>query len=184
MMNISNWLGNAVDRRGFMGTAAVGMAAMLTPQVLRAEMVADSTANKEKKPAKAKGPRVDDALVKEFVRVSHFDLEAVRQMLTETPQLLNVSWDWGGGDFEAGIEAASHVGNRDIAFYFMSQGARANLFTATMLGQTEIVKGFMTNYPYMIHSRGPHGLGLVHHAKKGGEEAVGVLAYLESLGIQ
>ncbi len=185
MIDVSSLINGTTDRRAFFGTAAAGMAALLTPQVLLGQMSQpDSSAIKNKKPAKDKGPQIEGALVKEFVRVSHSDLTAVQQMLTETPQLLHVSWDWGGGDFEAGIEAASHVGDRDIALYLMSQGARANLFTATMLGQTEIVRGFLTSYPYLIHSRGAHGLSLIHHAKKGGEQALEVLAYLESLGIQ
>lgn len=185
MIDVSSLINSTTGRRAFFGTAAAGVAALFTPQILFGQMSQpDSSAISNKKPKKDKGPRIEDALVKEFVRVSHSDLAAVQQMLTETPQLLHVSWDWGGGDFEAGIEAASHVGDRDIALYLMSQGARANLFTATMLGQTEIVKGFLTSYPYLIHSRGAHGLSLIHHAKKGGEQAAEVLAYLESLGIQ
>ncbi len=185
MLDLSSLTNGATDRRAFLGTATAGMAALFTPQILLGQMSQpDSTANTNKKPAKDKGPQIEGALVKEFVRVSHSDLTAVQQMLTETPQLLHVSWDWGGGDFEAGIEAASHVGDRDIALFLMSQGARANLFTATMLGQIEIVRGFLTSYPYLINSRGAHGLSLIHHAKKGGEQALEVLAYLESLGIQ
>lgn len=185
MIEFCSWLDRATNRRAFLGTAVAGAATVLTPKILSGQMGnQDSAGVPAKKPSRDKGPQIEAGLVKEFVRVSHSDLEAVQRMLAKTPQLLHVSWDWGGGDFEAGIEAASHVGDRDIALFLMSQGARANLFTAVMLGQIEIVKGFLTSYPYLINSSGAHGLGLIHHAKKGGDEAAQVLAYLESLGIQ
>lgn len=185
MNPMTKWLTRAANRRVFMGTAATGFAAVLAPQLLIGQtMTQDTTALAAKKPGKDKGPQIEAELVKEFVRVSHSDFEAVQRMLKQTPQLLHVSWDWGGGDFEAGIEAASHVGDRDIALFLMEQGARANLFTAAMLGHIDIVKGFLTSYPYMINSGGAHGLGLVHHAKKGGAEAAQVLEYLETLGNQ
>ncbi|MGB5139466.1 MAG: hypothetical protein WBP29_13115, partial [Candidatus Zixiibacteriota bacterium] len=142
----------------------------------------DTTAAKPAKPVVDRGSQVKPKLAKEFVRISHFDFAAVQQMLTETPQLLNASWDLGDGDFEAGIEAASRVGDREIALYFMSQGARPNLFTATMLGHIDIVKSFLSNHPYLINARGPHGLSLLHHAKKGGDQAAETRLYLESLG--
>lgn len=174
-----------MTRRSFFGNTAnrlVGAATLLSSGSLLAQMSGDTTAVKPQKPTVNKGPQVKPELVKEFVRVSHFDLAAVQQMLAETPQLLYSSWDLGGGDFEGGIEAASHVGDRDIALFFMAQGARPTLFTMTMLGHTEILKNMLTSYPYLINNRGPHGLSLLHHAKKGGEQAAEARAYLESLG--
>jgi hypothetical protein len=124
-------------------------------------------------------PVLEPALVQQFVRISHFDFDGAKQMLEEYPSLLNASWDWGGGDFETGLGAASHVGNRDIAMHFISKGVRMNLFAAAMLGHVDIVKGFLTHHPNLIDAKGPHGLSLVHHAKKGGGQAAQVLAYLE-----
>lgn len=40
--------------------------------------------------------------VKEFVGVCHADLDKVKALLTEIPNLIYCSWDWGGGDFESG----------------------------------------------------------------------------------
>jgi hypothetical protein len=37
-------------------------------------------------------------------------------------------------------------------------------------------------YAQFFLSKGPHGLTFLHHARKGGEAAVPVLHYLESLG--
>ncbi len=144
------------------------------------EVVADSVATQ--RPKVDKGPQLDAKMVKEFVAVSHRDLEAVKQLLNFQPALLNATWDWGGGDFEAGIEAASHVGDRDIALYLVEKGARPNIFLATMLGHLEIMKGYLSLYPAMINCKGPHGLSLIHHARKGGDQAKETLVYLESLG--
>ncbi len=131
---------------------------------------------------KDKGPALDKDLVKDFVGKAHKDLDAVKSMLAQEPGLLNASWDWGGGDFETAIEAAGHVGDRDIALFLLSNGARMNIFCATMLGHLDIVKQILTVYPELKSSKGPHGLQLIHHAKKGGDEARPVLEYLEAIG--
>ena len=44
-------------------------------------------------------------------------------MLDNDHLLLHVSFDWGGGDYESGIEAAGHVGNKEIAAYLLGKGA-------------------------------------------------------------
>ena len=36
--------------------------------------------------------------------------------------------------------------------------------------------------PTTLYAKGPHGLTLLHHATKGGDEALEVKEYLESLG--
>ncbi len=130
-------------------------------------------------------PRPDplpQGLVREFVGKAHTDLDATRTLLAEHPSLLNATWDWGGGDFETGLGGASHMGSRDIAEFLIGQGARMDLFTAVMLGRLDIVTPMLTAYPALLQSRGPHGLTLLHHARKGGEPARAVLDYLARLG--
>ena len=131
-----------------------------------------------------KPPPLDKELVKEFVGKTHSDISRVKELLGKQPGLLNCSWDWGGGDFETGLEAAGHVGNKEIALYLLENGARMNIFCAAMLGQIEIVKATLSAFPNLKSSKGPHGLQLIHHAKKGGDGAKEVLAYLESIGAQ
>lgn len=133
---------------------------------------------------KQKPPPLDKELVKEFVGKSHSDLNRVKELFTQQPGLLNCSYDWGGGDFESGLEAAGHVGNKEIAQFLLDNGARMNLFCAAMLGKIEIVKSILTAFPNLKTSKGPHGLQLLHHAKKGGDGAKEVLQYLESIGSQ
>ena len=132
--------------------------------------------------AQEKSPALKPELVKDFVIAGHGNLELVKKMLSDEPGLLNASWDWGGGDFETAIEGAGHVGNKLIANYLLEQGARANIFCLAMLGKLEIVKAMLTAYPNLKDSKGPHGLQLIHHAKKGGDDAKVVLDYLQQIG--
>ncbi len=121
-------------------------------------------------------------LVAETVRVSHFDLARVRELVEARPALARATWDWGYGDFESALGAASHVGNREIAEYLISRGARPDLFSATMLGQLDVVKVWVATSPGVQRIAGPHGITLLSHARAGGERALPVLRYLESLG--
>jgi hypothetical protein len=124
---------------------------------------------------------LEPMLVRDFVANAHGDLERVKALLAEQPKLVNAAWDWGGGDWETGLGAASHVGRRDIAEYLLEQGARLDLFAATSLGKLEIVRATLEAFPAALHVPGPHGIPLIAHAKAGGEAAADVLAYLEGL---
>jgi hypothetical protein len=120
-------------------------------------------------------------LVKEFVSAAHVDLEKTKNLLAETPTLLNASWDWGGGDFEMAIGGAGHMGRRDIALFLIGQGGRFDLFVAAMLGRLDVVKPMLTAFPHLAESKGPHGIPLMVHAQKGGQEAAEVAAFLDGL---
>lgn len=120
-------------------------------------------------------------LVRAFVIAGHGDLEKVTALLAETPDLINATWDWGGGDFETALGGAAHVGQRAIAQYFLAHGARFDLYAAAMLGQLDVVKVILTANPEARHTPGAHGIPLLAHALRGGPEAEAVVAYLNSL---
>lgn len=126
-------------------------------------------------------PALEAALVQQFVGNAHGDLDRVKELLTQEPGLINATWDWGGGDFETGLGAASHMGRRDIAEFLLEHGARLDLFAAAMLGELNIVKAFLSAFPEAVNTPGPHGIPLLAHATAGGERAKEVLEYLESL---
>lgn len=126
-------------------------------------------------------PALEASLVQEFVGNAHGDLNRVKELLAREPALINATWDWGGGDFETGLGAASHMGRRDIAEFLLAQGARLDLFAAAMLGKLDVVKAVLSAFPEAIDTPGPHGIPLIAHAKAGGEQAKDVLVYLESL---
>ncbi len=170
-------------RRSFLKSGLTGAAAstLIIAGSMAQIVIPDSVAEKNRNFVGDKGPQLEPALVQEFVRLSHFDFDSVRKMIKESPALALASWDWGGGDFETGLGAASHVGNREIALFLLEHDARPNLFSAAMLGQLDIVKGFLTADASLIDCKGPHGLSLMHHAVKGGKMAEAVVAYLEKI---
>jgi hypothetical protein len=165
-----------VSRRGFLSrTAASAIGAGFT-LALPIEVSSQSAAQ-----APAKPPRLDLALVEAFVRAGHVDLDRTKALLAQEPGLLNATWDWGGGDWETALGGAGHMGRKDIALFLISNGARMDIFHAAMLGRLDIVKPMLTAFPNLANSKGPHGITLMTHAQKGGEEAVAVVRFLESL---
>lgn len=128
--------------------------------------------------------QIDNAVVNEFVKVSHNDFDRAKEILAEYPHIINASWDWGDGDFETAIGAAGHMGHRDYALYLIENGARADIFVLTMLGQTEIVKATFKQFPNLLNSLGPHGFTLLHHAKQGGEYASELYEFFQSKGLK
>ena len=127
-------------------------------------------------------PPLKIEIVKEFVTVAHSKFDSVKEMLENEHLLLHVSYDWGGGDYESAIEAAGHVGNKEIADYLLSKGARYNIYLASMLGHLETVRNVLTFNPGLLNSKGPHGFTMLHHANKGGESSKAVVDYLQTLG--
>ena len=117
-----------------------------------------------------------DALAPEavhtFVLTAHGGFDEIRAMLDTEPALVNAAWDWGGGDWETGLGAAAHMGRRDIAELLLERGARLDVFAAAMLGHVEIVRAILNAFPDMREARGPHGIPLIAHARKGGAEGV------------
>ena len=126
----------------------------------------------------------DRARVKRFVIAGHVNLTAVRTMLAEEPNLINGAIDWGNGDFETALGGASHMGRRDIAEYLLEHNARMDIFAATMLGKTDLVKAAVAVFPNIVHVPGPHGIPLIVHAEKGGPPAKAVLEFLRPLAGQ
>jgi len=127
-------------------------------------------------------PTQPPELTREMVTVSHFNLSRVKELVEARPSLARASWDWGFGDWESALGASSHMGNRAIAEYLISNGARPSLFSAAMLGQLEVVKAMVNANPHAERIRGPHGISLLSHAKMGGDAARPVFDFLQSLG--
>lgn len=166
-----------MKRKSFIQQLAVGAGALVTvPYMLNSQQ--SQTTNQ---------PRPDPLpaeKVKDFVIAGHSDPGKVKSLLIEFPTLLYATWDWGGGDFETALEGAGHMGNKEIANYLIGLGARTNLFVLTMLGKTKIVKSYLDTFPQYLAARGPHGLTLLHHAQKGGDDARELLDYLQNKGLK
>ena len=92
-------------------------------------------------------PTAPPDLAHEMVTVSHFNMKRVRELVESRPALARAAWDWGFGDWEDALGACSHTGNREIAEYLISKGARPTIFSAAMLGQLDVVKAFIAGSP-------------------------------------
>jgi hypothetical protein len=172
-------MSNDLKRRGFLGLAAMGggaLAAGLVP--LRAAEDGKATAS----PVHAEFPSHDPDVVREVVGASHGRIDDVRTLVEATPALAKSAWDWGFGDWESALGAASHMGRRDIAELLMQHGARPDLFTHAMLGHLDVVRAAVAAHPGIQRIHGPHGITLMSHARSGGEPAAEVVAYLDSVG--
>ena len=160
-----------LTRRLFLATPSLA----LVPALLRAEPIPPAVPN-------AAFPSQDPDVVREMVGVSHFNPARVKELVTRQPALARAAWDWGFGDWEDALGAASHVGNREIAEFLLAHGARPTMFSAAMLGQLDTVKAFVAASPGIQRTKGPHGITLYMHAVAGGVQAQAVKAYLQSLG--
>jgi hypothetical protein len=154
-----------VSRRSFLSVSGV----LLAPALARAEVI------------RADFPAHEPELVQEMVVVAHGNVARVKALVGRQPALAKVSFDWGFGDWETPIDAASHVGNREIAEYLIANGARATIFSAAMLGQLDAVKAFVAASPGIQRTPGPHSITLLRHAMAGGPKAQPVVEYLRTV---
>ena len=127
-------------------------------------------------------PQQDPALVKDAIGASHGNFARIRELVEKQPAMARASIDWGFGDWETCIDAAAHVGNKPIADFLLTHGARPTIFSAAMMGQLDAVKAFVAARPGIQRTLGPHGITLMSHAKAGGPDAAAVVRYLASLG--
>jgi len=128
-----------------------------------------------------KKPQISRTMVQDFVIFAHSDLNMTKTLLDREPMLINAIMDWGAGDWESGLGGASHMGRHDIVEFLLERGARIDIFCATMMGQLDAVKSFLTLQPKLIDSRGPHGFTLHFHAQLAGKDADRMLEYLQSI---
>lgn len=110
-------------------------------------------------------PRQDWRVVREMVGASHVRFERVVELVEARPALAKAVWDWGFGDWESAIGAASHVGSRDIAEYLIEHGARPTAFTFAMMGDANAVEALVAAQPGLQRTLGPHGITLLQHVR-------------------
>jgi hypothetical protein len=179
-----------VSRRTFAATFAASV-------VLGSEVVgAEPAPMPHKKPTEApferdypapgfnpswKKPQMNRQLVQDFVIFAHMDVPMTKKLLDREPMLVNAFMDWGGGDWESALGAASHMGNREMAAMLLERGARMDIFCATVMGQLDAVRAFLTFQPKLIDAKGPHGFSLHFHAQLAGPDADRMLDYLQTV---
>ncbi len=117
-----------------------------------------------------------------IVGASHVRIDRVKELLGEDPGLAKASWDWGFGDWETAIGAASHTGQIPIIELLIAHGARPTLFTMATLDQIDAVRAVLEHVPGADALEGPHSISLYDHARAG--QAARVLEYLGSKGLK
>jgi len=127
---------------------------------------------------------LDSELVRSFIIAAHGDFEKVKLLVAQEPALIHAVINWGGDDWESGLGAAAHTGNRKIAEWLIECGARMDIFTAAMLGELKIVQSIIESFPNSIHLKGAHGIPLLRHAEMGGDQALPVYSYLQSITVK
>jgi hypothetical protein len=178
LLHSNHFIMSILTRKKFIITSVASTAGIvLLPQIVTGQQVPPPTKQE-------KAPPLDKELVKEFVTAGHKDLDKVKTMLKETPDLLNASFGWNDWDWEDALGGAGHMGYREMATYLLEQGARPTICVAAMLGHLDVVRAFITAFPQMKNSVGPHKISLMAHALKGGKPAKRVVKYLKSEGIK
>ena len=170
-----------LSRRTFV-TAVPGLCAASVLIPMRTEAADDAPQNEGSPVRDPHFPSQDPKRVKGTVAVSHGNLKRVRELVETRPALAKAAWDWGYGDWETALGAASHTGSREIAELLIAHGARPDIFTFAMFGQLDVVKAYVEANPGIQRTHGPHGFTLLHHARKGGDRALPVVEYLKRLG--
>lgn len=171
-----------LTRRSMLVTAAGGGLAMAggAVRLSRAAETA-SSADASIVDALPHFPLQDPDRVREIVGKSHADLDFVKREVEKRPELARATIDWGFGDWETALGAASHVGRRDIAEVLIAHGARPDIFAMAMLGMLDAVRAVLTASPEFARIKGPHGIPLLAHARAGGDQAKPVLDYLRTV---
>lgn len=126
-------------------------------------------------------PSQSREVVEEMVVVAHGNVARVKELVGRQPTLAKATFDWGFGDWETALGAASHVGSREIAELLIANGAHPTIFSAAMLGQLDTVKAFIAANPGIQKTRGPHSISLIRHAMAGGARAAAVVEFLKTI---
>lgn len=98
-----------------------------------------------------------------FVGAAHTNLETVRIMLADFPNIHALDATWR----ELGIEACAHTGRTEIVAVIAEHGAPVSLATATVLGRIDLVKRHLADDPACVRERGPHDYPLLAYPALG-----------------
>lgn len=109
-----------------------------------------------------------ETTVNDLVGNAHGNLAEVRKVLAASPGWVNSSAAWN----ETPIQAAAHMGNRQIVEYLLDCGAPLDIFVAAMLGRQDDLERFIESESEMIHARGVHDMPLLYFAAAGNQPDV------------
>src|ERR1700676_721722 len=117
-------MNSSISRRTWMlGVPGIPLASSVLLGIPAARARADEAATSNKSSLWPGFPRQDANLVRDVVAMSHNNEARVRELVGAKPALANAWWDWGYGDWESPLGAASHTGQRGIAEFLLEHGA-------------------------------------------------------------
>lgn len=99
-----------------------------------------------------------------FVGRGHFDLEATQRGLAAHPELVHAS----ATTTELAVEAAGHIGQREIVELLLEHGAPYSMPAAIVRGKPAEIAALLEHEPDRIHERGPHDFPLLWYPVLGG----------------
>jgi hypothetical protein len=172
----------SLSRRHFMGLTPVAFSPLsLAFDAAAAHAQAPESTEPPRLPLPDAFPSHSLPLSREMVIAAHGNLPRVKALLSRWPTLAKAAIDWGYGDWEDALGAASHTGRREIADLLIANGARPTLFSAAMLGQLDVVSAMIAASPGVERVHGAHSITLLRHAMAGGAVAQPVVEYLKTL---
>lgn len=110
--------------------------------------------------------QLSEEQVAAFVLAAHNDLQKVQELYSQNPALLTVPYPKFN---ETALQAAGHMGRRDITEYLLARGAPLTIFAAAMLGRIEDVRTFLQRDVQLASAVGVHRISLFYHAALSGE---------------
>src|SRR6266705_1352683 len=99
-------------------------------------------------------------IVDAYVGAAHGDLDTVKKLLAEHPDILNRPATWG----ELALGAAAQTGQAAIAEHLLALGAPLDICTAAMLGRASDVAAMLPKESLGANAAGAHGIPLLYHA--------------------
>lgn len=116
--------------------------------------------------------------INQFVTISHFDPEKVKQMHKSSPALLSTRATWD----ELAIEAAAHMGLVPLAEYLADAGSPISTCTAVLLGLGDMARKMITGDRNRLRERGAHDFPLLGYTAYGKERAE-IASFLVDAGL-
>lgn len=101
---------------------------------------------------------ITQEVIDQFVGNAHGNFEAVRDLLSKYPSIINANASWD----ETAIQAAAQTGQVEIVKYLLDYGAEYDICTAAMLGNLSCVQDHLKADKNLVHARGAHGIPLLY----------------------
>lgn len=118
-------------------------------------------------------------IIRELVMAAHGDLDKVKKLANEHPDLLDSPHEWRPNMTESPLEAAAHTGRREIAEFLLEKGAKPIIVATAMLGDENAFEQLLAEDPERIREIGAHNFSLMFHAALGGNLAIAERIYSE-----